>query len=375
MPLGGAQRIELVRDVVPRQCEDVGAPDHLHRLPVLHGESGAQRLVSPNNFVESTLERHRIEPPGQPQGPGKVVGEVAGCELIDEPELLLRERAPRRAPRCSLGCDRRPRVELHSLRVLGRPAVFRGVPDARHGVDLRTARMLVRDRNGAYATLEGLHDRAAAKLAGRVGGDGSFCPKVAWCALQPGPSILVRPDSFRAEPARPKREAEGVTQDVNDGTASFRLSPQQEHLWRSYPSGPLLTVRCLIDVGEAASDAVQTALGLVVERHEILRTTFVRRQGLKLPNQVINERLDIAWQDADAAGLAGPVGDLGRGPVLRAGFLVETGGNRLLALTIPAVCADARSLIVLASELRAELAKPAASVAGAAAVRRLRRVA
>ena len=219
--------------------------------------------------------------------------------------------------------------------------------------------MLVRDRNGAYATLEGLHDRAAAKLAGRVGGDGSFCPKVAWCALQPGPSILLRPDSFRAEPARPKREAEGVTQDVNDGTASFRLSPQQEHLWRSYPSGPVLAVHCLIDVGEAASDAVQTALGLVVERHEILRTTFVRRQGLKLPNQVINERLDIAWQDADAAGHADQVGDLGRGPVLRAGFLVETGGNRLLALTIPAVCADARSLIVLASELRAELAKPA----------------
>ena len=166
-----------------------------------------------------------------------------------------------------------------------------------------------------------------------------------------------------------------MTQDVNDGTASFRLSPQQEHLWRSYPSGPVLTVHCLIDVGEAASDAVHTALGLVVERHEVLRTTFVRRQGLKLPNQVINERLDIAWQDADATGRAGPVGDLGRGPVLRAGFFVETGGNRMLALTIPAVCADARSLIVLASELRAELAKPAASVAGAAAIRRLRRVA
>ena len=138
------------------------------------------------------------------------------------------------------------------------------------------------------------------------------------------------------------------TEEPSAGTAGFRLSPQQEQLWHNEPDGPQLAARCLIDVGDAAPDAVRQALDRLVARHEILRTTFVRRPGMKVPSQVIHERLDPAW-DGEAAL------ETSRGPVVRAAF-EDADGDRVLALTVSAACADARSLSLLAAELRAELA-------------------
>lgn len=132
------------------------------------------------------------------------------------------------------------------------------------------------------------------------------------------------------------------TQEVIESTAGFRLSPQQEHLWRQNPDGPRLAVRCVLDLNGADPSAIRDALGRIVDRHEILRTTFVRREGLRVPNQVVNGRLEIAWVDGGDA-------DLGEGPIVRAVI------GSSLELTIPAVCCDARSLALLASELQAEL--------------------
>ena len=139
-----------------------------------------------------------------------------------------------------------------------------------------------------------------------------------------------------------------LTEETPAETASFRLSPQQEHLWRTHPNGPPLTVRCAIDVGGAETTAVENALARAIARHEILRTTFLRRQGMRLPGQVIHERLEPAWAADD------PV-DLARGPVVPAALSGRGGGRRLLTLTVPAVCADARSLALLAEELRTGL--------------------
>ena len=152
-----------------------------------------------------------------------------------------------------------------------------------------------------------------------------------------------------------------MTQNASEGTQSFRLSPQQEQLWGGDPDGPRLTVRCLVDVNDADPAAVRDALRRVVGRHEILRTTFARRQGLKMPGQVIDDRHDVAWLEPDAHGRldeAPPV-DLGRGPVVQAGLSTRPDGHHLLALAVPAVCSDARSLALLAGELRAELAETA----------------
>lgn len=142
-----------------------------------------------------------------------------------------------------------------------------------------------------------------------------------------------------------------MNQQVTDEAATFRLSPQQEQLWRRDPDGPRLAVHCRASVGSAAETAVREALSRVVTRHEILRTTFVRRLGLKVPAQRINHDPDVAW--ADDGDMAVP--DLDRGPVVRASLSADSDGHRVLSLTIPALCADARSVALLVSELEAEL--------------------
>src|SRR5436305_8054920 len=143
-------------------------------------------------------------------------------------------------------------------------------------------------------------------------------------------------------------EQDVSTEGPNAHTAGFRLSPQQEQLWHHEPDGPRLTASCLIDVGDSDPSAVREALDRLVGRHEILRTTFARRPGMKLPSQVIHDRLEPAWDDEVAL-------EPSKGPVVHAKF-VDVDGNRLLALTVSAACADARSLSLLAGELQAELA-------------------
>jgi amino acid adenylation domain-containing protein len=143
-----------------------------------------------------------------------------------------------------------------------------------------------------------------------------------------------------------------LTKEPSVDAAAFRLSPQQEQLWRCEPDGPQLTASCRIALGDADAVAVRDALGRLVARHEILRTTFPRRQGMKLPGQVIHDRLEPAWREG--AEWTEEL-DLVHGPVVRAA-LVELDGRRSLELSLPAACADARSLALLAVELRAELA-------------------
>ena len=159
-----------------------------------------------------------------------------------------------------------------------------------------------------------------------------------------------------------------LTQDTTADTASFRLSPQQEQLWRSDPENPRLRVQCVVDVSGSDAQAVRDALRSVVARHEILRTTFARSPGVKLPGQVIHGELEPSWaaEDLDAATedelaalLAGEAAapiDLGRGPILRAAFVRRGADRDLLVLTLPAVCADAPTLAIAAGELRTLLA-------------------
>ncbi len=147
-----------------------------------------------------------------------------------------------------------------------------------------------------------------------------------------------------------------LTEETPAETASFRLSPQQEQLWRAHPDGPRLAVRCAVDVGTADSAAVRDALARAIARHEILRTTFSRREGLRLPGQLIHERLEPSWAPEESL-------DVAEGPVVHAALDECAGGSRILTLTVAAVCADARSLALQALELQADLAGKAAHAA------------
>ena len=109
-----------------------------------------------------------------------------------------------------------------------------------------------------------------------------------------------------------------------EGVGGFRISPQQEQLWLEQPDGPTGRVQAVVELEGALDEAaLADALAQVVGRHEILRTTFVRRPGIRVPFQVVHDELAPLWEpatDLDATvrdELLAPL-DLEHGPLLRA---------------------------------------------------------
>jgi amino acid adenylation domain-containing protein len=160
---------------------------------------------------------------------------------------------------------------------------------------------------------------------------------------------------------------------------SFRLSPQQERLWSPGPDGPLPCVQAAVQVPAGVGPAdVRAALRRVVQRHEILRTTFPRRAGMRVPSQRVNDDLEPLWvgerwsrsghpSDSVDELLAEEVRqelDLERGPVVRARLLSADDSGHLLLLTIPLACADATSLAVIVFELASLLGLTDAELSG-----------
>jgi len=152
--------------------------------------------------------------------------------------------------------------------------------------------------------------------------------------------------------------------------AGFRLSPQQKHLWKRQgreerPSFCAQAV-ALIE-GRSDPETLHAALQNVLARHEILRTTFRERPGSPFPVQVIeatasrrNEEHDLsalsaARQQAEIEALL-PRARAARwnwenGPLVRIAHVRLSPRQRLVVLTLPALCADAVSLDNLVREL------------------------
>ncbi len=83
--------------VHPWEGDGRGRSDDLDR-PVLPGqEGGAQRLVTPHQLGQAPFEGLRVQQPLQPDDGGQVVRDVAGLELVDEPQALLGEGQWQRA--------------------------------------------------------------------------------------------------------------------------------------------------------------------------------------------------------------------------------------------------------------------------------------
>jgi amino acid adenylation domain-containing protein len=148
----------------------------------------------------------------------------------------------------------------------------------------------------------------------------------------------------------------------------FRLSPQQRHLWLlAQDAGRTRAAQCLLVLrGELDARALGEAAARVVSRHEMLRTTFRSLPGVKLPLQVIAEEAtalvgggldgdDESELPAEVERVLGEerarAWDYERGPLVRLRLLRLGARQHLLAATLPAVCADARTLRLLAAEL------------------------
>jgi amino acid adenylation domain-containing protein len=153
---------------------------------------------------------------------------------------------------------------------------------------------------------------------------------------------------------------------------SYEVSPQQEQLWLAEPEGPSGRVQALIVLtGPLDADALRAALRASAARHETLRTTFVRRPGIRVPLQAVADALDPAWMTVDLSDLSGseqddrleqllaqersePL-DFATGPLMRA-LLVTLGPDaHRLILTLSSLVIDASSTALVTRGLVHEL--------------------
>ncbi|MET0647784.1 MAG: amino acid adenylation domain-containing protein [Pyrinomonadaceae bacterium] len=157
----------------------------------------------------------------------------------------------------------------------------------------------------------------------------------------------------------------------------FRLSPQQKQLWEQGRHPPAFCAQCAVSLqGALDVEALKAASERVAARHEILRTRFRQRAGLKTPLQIIEAEAAPAWCEADLRRLAGtelssaveralrelrerPF-DYEQGPLFELLLLRVADEAHVLALRLPALCADTLTLANLVRELAACLAGGAA---------------
>jgi len=136
----------------------------------------------------------------------------------------------------------------------------------------------------------------------------------------------------------------------------FRLSPQQRRL--SKLEGNFTSQLVLLLDGDLRADALREALEKVCARHESLRTTFRRLPGVEIPVQSVEEYLAPSWQIVEAAEVEELLAserergfDYENGPLVRATLFVLSPERHVLSITLPALCADRRTLNNLFAEL------------------------
>lgn len=154
----------------------------------------------------------------------------------------------------------------------------------------------------------------------------------------------------------------------------FRLSPQQKHLWQlhngdaSQDASQPYRAQCAVAIeGNLDVKALQLALEQVVNRHEILRTTFQCLPGMTLPVQVITHhgfswrplhdlsrfspqvqefQLETLWHQASQQPF-----NFTQGPLLHLSLIRRSSAQHVLLINLPALCADTATLRNLVSEI------------------------
>jgi amino acid adenylation domain-containing protein len=149
-------------------------------------------------------------------------------------------------------------------------------------------------------------------------------------------------------------------------SAAYELSPQQKLIFSLHRENFLAGLAILLE-GTVDSGKLRQASQALLDRDEILRTSFQRRTGMRFPFQVVNERSSLPWEEVDLQALGpdrqkvrieellgeGSKINIEAGPVLSA-CLARLGADRhVLALTFSVLCVDDASLTNIFSELKA----------------------
>ena len=155
---------------------------------------------------------------------------------------------------------------------------------------------------------------------------------------------------------------------MQNQVSGFPLSLQQRQLWRLRNESTAFRAQCVVLLkGNLNKKILAETVNEVVKRHEILRTTFRQIPGLKYPIQIITEDRSIELEEIDLTALVSHEQQPGveevirqkrnlpfdyeRCPLLHLSLLALAPDEHMLALTLPAFCADAQTLDNLVADI------------------------
>ncbi|HEU4597502.1 MAG TPA: amino acid adenylation domain-containing protein [Pyrinomonadaceae bacterium] len=150
--------------------------------------------------------------------------------------------------------------------------------------------------------------------------------------------------------------------------AGSRLSPQQKRLWLLQQDGGAFNAQCVLLLeGDLDGGLLREAVALVIQRHEIFRSTFARMPGVRVPVQVVSESGEPTWREEDlseqdaaqqqpsverhASAERLQAFDFERGPLMSCLLLILSQDRHALIITLPSLCADELTLRNLAAEI------------------------
>jgi amino acid adenylation domain-containing protein len=161
----------------------------------------------------------------------------------------------------------------------------------------------------------------------------------------------------------------------------YRLSPQQRRLWQVQQGRGIFFSQIVIRIeGELRRELLARALEGLVARHEILRTVYPRKVGVPFPVQVILGVASTVLEEVDLRALEAAQqrarivdllarqrpreADLEAAPVLFLTLVRLADERHDLLVSVPSLCADARTLRNLVQQLATSYGRQASSEEG-----------
>ncbi|HEY6928668.1 MAG TPA: AMP-binding protein, partial [Thermoanaerobaculia bacterium] len=157
---------------------------------------------------------------------------------------------------------------------------------------------------------------------------------------------------------------------IGSALEGFRLSAQQRRLWSIGREGaePWARAWCALQIdGPLELDRLRGAAATLAAKHDVLRTTFHRKAGMRNAFQVVAEAATPFWHVSElpAASRGEPHAaiddlvreepsvpmDLERGPLFRLSLGALSASTHVLVFSLPTLCADRRTLYIIARSL------------------------
>ncbi|MDP8934959.1 MAG: amino acid adenylation domain-containing protein, partial [Cyanobacteriota bacterium] len=140
------------------------------------------------------------------------------------------------------------------------------------------------------------------------------------------------------------------------------------YLWLLQQDSPAYRIQSAILIeGILQTDNLKKALEKVSDRHEIIRTSFQGKAGLKIPIQVISEPSSVSWNWVNLSEVSpqeqeakleeifqqekSVLFNFERNPAWRLSVITLSSERHILLVSLPALCADSRTLKNLVQEI------------------------